>query len=679
MSNLESHSEKTRQRWIVALIGGVVLASVAGAFAYLGLGGSSQTKENRDPVKEAAEDPLRAGQAALARDTDVNACRNALQEFNVYLGKPGSPRPASLAEADRARLQKLFGLDKDELAEVESGTFTNLDGRYLEECYLLRDAVRAFDPGEVKVAGKATSITPVDQAAAAFAWVVRQVRLENPSQTRQKYVPGASDPPLFVLRRGTGTSVERAFTFLALLRQLGNPGEFQGCLVLRPDQGGGTGRLWACGVLAGKGTDLYLFDPELGLPLPGKDGKGVATLAEVRKDPSLLNQLNVEGRRYATTAEQAKAAEVYQICPLSALAPRMRILEKDLLGAAAHVYLSADGLAENERLAAAIKAAGGPEGPAPVWNEGTGLLRRFLPPDEGGSDRPFPFLQSDVAGYAPREETLRTPVPFTRKDLYRMELTPWTALPEECRALPTNLDLGQRVRGLFDKPFSESALGVGTGRDLVLRGRYSKVAPDLVQERDRLKEQRGRLEAYPQLSQRVLQWREQAFKDYAELQRAKNSNNPQALRDAEKRVEQLWKQSEPLFILVQGAMAGPRGADVTYLLGLCMHERAEALQARLDVLQGSGSTLSATEKEKARNAWKDALTWWRRYAEEYPNSPGAVAARRMRGRAELMLGDWKATLASWEDLSGPMGDGEKLAFLYLARQVKQQHANEKAP
>jgi hypothetical protein len=679
MSNLEPQPEKTSQRWRIALVLGVVLASVAGAVAYLAMSSTTGKRGGSGTGKETAEDPLKAGQAALARDTDVNACRNALQEFNVHLARPGSPRPSPLTDEERGRLQKLFALDKDELAEVESPTFTTLDGRYLEECYLLRDAVRVFDPGEVQVPGQTSPLTPLDRAAAAFAWVVRQVRLEAPSRARLLYLKGASDPPAFVLRRGSGTPLERAFTFLALLRQLGAPGEFQGCLVLLPNSEGGPS-LWACGVLAGNSTDTYLFDPGLGLPLPGKDGKGVATLSQVRKDPSLLDQLQGDGKRYEVTAEKVKTAEVYQVCPLSALAPRMRLLSKDLLGTAAHLFPAADGPAENDRLSAAFQAAGGKDGPVPVWKEGTGLLRRFLPSEEGGSDRQFPFNPGDLPGYSPREEAVRVPMGLTRMILYGFELVPWTALPEECRSLPPNLDLGQRVRGFFSRPFTESALGTGTGRDLVLRGRFSKVAPDLVQERDRLKEQRGRRETYPNLEEKLAAWSKEAIQDYADLLRAKGGNNPQALRDAEKRVEELWKHAEPLIVQLQGAIAGPRGAEVTYLLGQCQHERAEALHARLDVLQRiPGRTIPESEKEKARDAWKDALTWWRRYAEEYPNGPSAAAARRMRGRAELMLGDWKAAVASWEDLSGSMSDSEKLACLYLARQVKQQHADAKTP
>src|SRR5438034_353003 len=99
-------------------------------------------------------------------------------------------------------------------------------------------------------------------------------------------------PPEYVIRRGAGSALERALAFLALLQGfLEDEAGLHGCLVTFRDNDGAPARLWACGVLADGKPDIYLFDPGMGLPLPGKDGKGVATLADLRKDPGLLGQL----------------------------------------------------------------------------------------------------------------------------------------------------------------------------------------------------------------------------------------------------------------------------------------------------------------------------------------------------------------------------------------------------
>jgi hypothetical protein len=133
----------------------------------------------------------------------------------------------------------------------------------------------------------------------------------------------------------------------------------------------------------------------------------------------------------------------------------------------------------------------------------------------------------------------------------------------------------------------------------------------------------------------------------------------------------VWKESEPIMVLLQGAMAGPRSAELVYQLGLCMHERAERLQARLDLLaRAPGAAAGKAEAERAREAWKDALRWWNTYAEENPRSPAVASALRLRGRAQEALGDRSAAVATWSAPPEGADALEKVACLYLARQAK---------
>ena len=48
---------------------------------------------------------------------------------------------------------------------------------------------------------------------------------------------------------------------------------------------------WAVGALVGE--QWYLFDTQLGLPVPGEDGRSIATLSDVRSDASLLSRLDL--------------------------------------------------------------------------------------------------------------------------------------------------------------------------------------------------------------------------------------------------------------------------------------------------------------------------------------------------------------------------------------------------
>ena len=51
--------------------------------------------------------------------------------------------------------------------------------------------------------------------------------------------------------------------------------------------------VWTCAVLIDK--KLYLFDTRIGLPVPGADGRGVATLDEALTDPCVLDRLDLPG------------------------------------------------------------------------------------------------------------------------------------------------------------------------------------------------------------------------------------------------------------------------------------------------------------------------------------------------------------------------------------------------
>ena len=66
---------------------------------------------------------------------------------------------------------------------------------------------------------------------------------------------------------------------------------------------------WLAGLFSN--GQLYLFDMRLGLPIPGPDGKGVATLEQIQKDDSLLRKLDLEKSKYPVTAELAKSAHAY--------------------------------------------------------------------------------------------------------------------------------------------------------------------------------------------------------------------------------------------------------------------------------------------------------------------------------------------------------------------------------
>lgn len=418
-------------------------------------------------------------------------------------------------------------------------------------------------------------------------------------------------------------------------------------------------RLWACGVLAGSENEVYLFDPSLGLPLPGPNGEGIATLAQARKQAEILSQLHIDKYRYPVTMEQASKAQAQMICPLSGLSPRMRYLQVKLLGSALRVRLAGDAAKDRERIQSACSAGAEKAAPVQVPKDQCTLLRRFLPPEEGGTDTTF------------------------REQVFLRNMVPWNALPgvfQDEQLFPQKSALGMQLRYIFANHFFIPTMEPGQTRDLLLRGRYGTAVEKLVGERDTGLGMLAQRANMGDLEAQFKTWYDNANRDYAKLVTAKSSEERQ---QAEKQVDRLWKDrsSLPIHIVLNSSAAAARNPEVIYQLGLCSQEEAEQLQARLDLQARAGVTPHQTDVKKAQETWQKTLQNWKRFDEEYPlrtdgspTHPDGAAAYRLRARAESMLGDHKAAIASWKKAAEyPISDLEKLASLFLAQQWERQH------
>jgi hypothetical protein len=139
--------------------------------------------------------------------------------------------------------------------------------------------------------------------------------------------PGYAGTPWHVLLYGQGDAYQRARVFIGLLRQLRVDAVMLGV---------GTkierAQAWLPAVLVD--DELYLFDPALGLPIPGPGGVGIATLSQAVADPDVLAALNV-GENYVYPVQQANLAEVVALIDASpeAMSQRMLLFEKQLSAA----------------------------------------------------------------------------------------------------------------------------------------------------------------------------------------------------------------------------------------------------------------------------------------------------------------------------------------------------------
>jgi hypothetical protein len=664
--------------WLDWRVGAITAAVLVGllvlAFGRLGSrsGGDNTSSGNLRPE----DDSLEQVRQSLTDESDLNACRAALQQVNTYLSQPADvARPPAPTAEQLDSVRRQAGLDAKSVEEIAATSFSLLDAHHLTYCLLMRDVARSLDVQ----GGRGTGVDlrgPLDKAAAAFDWVVRQIR---PLHWQAAYAP-----PDWVLRRGRGTEVDRALAFLGLLPQLngsdGRPAGLTGALVLCPGKDRKQPRLWACAVVLPGGKDLYLFDPRLGLAVPGPGGKGVATLAQVRQG-DVLRQLDAPGGPvYDVTAEQVKAAELQLFCPLSALAPRQRFLQDAVLPPVIEVRLTADLDGDLGRLQGAAAALGERPPAVGVWKPGVGMWRDFLSLDEGGTARAEPFALRNLVGFAdPNDDTV---APMTPQRFFTYDLVPWQYFPVEFRdnrEMPFTIGLGQKVRELFSAPWFKAVLVSGGPRDMLLRGRFAQAAKALVEEQEQRRDQERRLNEAGDLGPGIRQWKDLATKVFAHQLRMLRAGNPQEQEEAAKAVEKLWSgdQAIPVYVALTGALGRPRGAEVTFQLGLCKQEQAERVQARLDMLTRGNAKPSPADLEKAKAAWRDALGWWNDYDSHYPpkadspypDPPDRVTVRRLRGRAEQALGDTAAARKTWQDVSGPTSPAEKIALLYLARSL----------
>jgi hypothetical protein len=690
-ASLEPTTGRSKTLMIAAWAGGAILVILV--IIGLTLRMVTPTKPPTPP-SEPGDNPLVEARTTLAKQTDLASCGAALQQFNQHLSQADNEHRVRALSTEERKQLKQFALDKGEQAEVEGSSFTPLDAHYLDLCFLMRDVAQLLDvKATLGKSGKTLQLSPLQRAAAGFAWVVRQVRLEERE--------GEILPPQVVVRRGWGSALERAVVFLTLLQEFGvedNTPPLQGCLVYCPGPRGE--RLWACGVAVGNKPDvLYLFDPRLGLPLPGPKGQGIATLAQAAADGKVLAQLDAtEKLRYDVTAEQAKSARLELYCPLSALAPRMELLQTRLLRdrrwkdqplpVSISVRLTVNVSQALERLQMALARSGDKE-EVRVWRAGTGLLRNFLPPEDGGTDKGIPVsLRERLPGFTTEDDPTRANLP--RKNLVQMELVPWVYYPPEFRD-PTffryDYGLGQRLRALYSGPFIRAYTEPDQPRDLILHGRFHKAAQLLTAERQQREQERARRLGAENLGQELQKWLQEATSVYAAEARAKGGS-PEAVAEAQRQMSNLWKKSQPIGILLQGALANPGLGEALFQLGQCRHEQAEQLQARLNLIVGAKGKPDPAEVARVREAWDDASSWWEDYrqhakgqadtikatAAAAPNSPLVVtaarqlqarlaAARQMHARAQAMRDDWKAAVQAARDQSDLLAELEKLARL----------------
>ena len=594
-----------------------------------------------EQVKDAAKDnrpktdPWEVAAKRLRKDTDAPAVRTALAQLsNELAARPELPAPPGLTPEAAAALAAVVPLSDADLDSLRPVGYGGLDPSYVADCSYLRDAARAIDP---------VGLPPADLARVGFAWVCRQVYL-NPWAIDIR--PGVQEatalPPTAVLRRGYGSGLERAYVFLALLQQLG----IDGCLVGPPgaaDPPAGVvapgpdgkpraeyprGPFWAVG--ARVGGDILLFDPWRGLPFPAADGKGVGTLAQVKTNPDAIKAWLADPAGGVTAAD-ARAAAVFLAVPVTALAPRIAVLDAKVK-AETGVRLAVDPAALRDRfLAEAVKGPAFPAAAVRFWNPRGDRFAygrtaaTFLPPEEGGTDR------------APPEHRLQAQ--------YFRSLFPQTVFQ-----LPGGLEprAAERLFHAGVSGYVTTFLTPPTPRERVQRGQTQDATRYLIDRQDGFTRGVDRLRAAD--PRQVGEWVRAANAVY-EGQRAARypdqlQTQPQPDADpgvvaATAAVEEFWNaQRQTAQVVIDRSMARVGLAEASFLIALAKHEEAERQQVRAE--RATPGADGDRTKATAATAWAESANAWRSYLEQaasLPALPGRAAhAEALAARANALAG-----------------------------------------
>lgn len=221
----------------------------------------------------------------------------------------------------------------DQTALLNSPVYMPEDGLYLRDCVTARK-IGAYAVGNAR--------NDLARAVKLFQYVIRSVRLSPnhlgwlPLQPGQKVDIPLTQYDLCVL--GQGTARDRAWVFSSLLRQLGID-----TVVIFPEPPPGQSQLLQGNFLVGVilGQQVYLFDPQNGVPIPAPAGTvntpekpSVATFEQAVTHPELFRQLDPipSVAIYAIQGESLRKPGVYLIGTTSMWSAKMKRLQPQFSG-----------------------------------------------------------------------------------------------------------------------------------------------------------------------------------------------------------------------------------------------------------------------------------------------------------------------------------------------------------
>ncbi|MEM9826807.1 MAG: tetratricopeptide repeat protein [Planctomycetota bacterium] len=313
-----------------------------------------RSTQQRQLVEETQQDDLAEGIGYVDRLVELNA-EEAERQIAYHLNRWLEIRGGL---DDGASLPDLFKplnaiVDQGELERRFSQTqFDRTDILHLRNAFLFSRMVEHIDSPESmhddpllsdwlksvrqqqgdKVADQLTTATRLaDWLFRNIAWVPMQIgATAKPSEVPDGMVhegPGYRQTVFQTAMRGRGDWMQRSRLFVELCYQANLDGLLVG-INLNPAE---VADPWAAGVAIG--GEVYLFDFETGIFVPGPGGVGIATLSQARRDASVMRRMKVPGF-FDYPIDKETLSSCIAILPVKpeAASPRLKLLNDSLTG-----------------------------------------------------------------------------------------------------------------------------------------------------------------------------------------------------------------------------------------------------------------------------------------------------------------------------------------------------------
>ncbi len=309
------HSGATSLGLLGTVLLGTVLLGVAGCGDDASVVKEIQVQRQARLQTETKQDHLGEVHRLLTRLIELNPDESQRQisyHLNRWLESAPLPEQATKPALFKTIADRLPVASRDEL--LLSDRFMRSDISHLRDAYLFGaiakwiDSPRSDDPllenwlAEQQTKLGESHANQLRSACRFFDWTVRNVALEPFMATPGMQLTPPEMPLGMVFQgagyrqtdyetvwRGTGDALQRTGVFTQLCRQAG----VTAALLAVPSAETGELAPWAVGVLIG--SDVYLFEPALGVFVPGPNQVGIATLADARTDASVMRRLNIPG------------------------------------------------------------------------------------------------------------------------------------------------------------------------------------------------------------------------------------------------------------------------------------------------------------------------------------------------------------------------------------------------